>query len=661
MNRLSKRPHRALRWALVGTLLVVAVGAAGVRYGNDVAIWFENDAPSESVGTWEDGSLINGKRLPTCGANFVAYSRLCTALGRNTVNGAVRDVVLAAYERVGETCPGVMFTYGETGWPRGGRIRPHVTHRNGLSVDFMVPVRDASGNPARFPASPRNKFGYNVEFDDQGRAGELAIDFESMAAHIWALSECAQEQEMGLRRVIFDPELQPLLFATEYGAKIRDTITFSKKRSWVRHDEHYHVDFTLQTESGRPALAETEGDEQDMTATPTADRLAWWKEATFGMFIHWGVYAIPGRGEWIMYQEHIPVDEYTELAERFQPKAYDPAAWVELAKDAGMKYMVLVTRHHDGYCLFDSRVSDSTSVKCAAKRDFVADFVEACRAADMRVGLYYSLVDWRFPGVLPVSVRREDAVYAPMVDQAHAQVRELLTNYGKIDILWYDMMTPHEPELWRSAELNAMARELQPDILINNRAGLPEDFGTPENQVIPEKRAWEACYTMNRSWAYCPHDQNYKPVRELVRLITSCAGDCGNFLLNVSPGPDGRIPTEQAERLREIGKWMRANGAAIYGAGRSPIDAPALGLSSRVGNKVYLMIQRWPGTTLPFAWCGSKVVAARVLGTGQEGRVEQSGDRVWVHDLPEYPPDPYMPVIELEFEGEPKPSDPPYQ
>jgi alpha-L-fucosidase len=160
----------------------------------------------------------------------------------------------------------------------------------------------------------------------------------------------------------------------------------------------------------------------------SVDRLTWRQSARFGMFIHWGLYSLPGRGEWIMYQEHRPADEYAVLADRFQPRAFDPSQWVALAQDAGMKYMVFTTRHHDGYCLFDSAASDFTSVKTAARHDFVAEFVRACRTAGMRIGLYYSLVAWRFPGVLPRSVERRAAALVPMVDQAHAQVRELRTN-----------------------------------------------------------------------------------------------------------------------------------------------------------------------------------------------------------------------------------------
>ena len=390
------------------------------------------------------------------------------------------------------------------------------------------------------------------------------------------------------------------------------------------------------------------------------DRIAWWQQARFGMFIHWGDYSVPARDAWIMYQEHIPFQEYKKFAQQFNPKNYNPAQWVAMAKDAGMKYIVITTRHHDGFCLFDSKVSDFTAPKTGAGRDLIAEFADACHAAGMRMGFYYSLVDWRFPGVLPHGTRKDNAVYKKMIDQAHAQVRELLTNYGTVDILWYDMLMPNDPVLWRSKELNAMARKLQPNIIINDRAGVPGDFSTPENVVKAQPGPWESCYSMNRSWGYARYDRNYKSVNEILRLLGSCASQGGNFLLNVAPAADGRFPIEAVERLRSIGQWMRINGKAIYGAGPSPIGDPNLGLETRVGDKVYFLIQRWPGSTVPFAWCGSKVKSARLLANGQLARIEQKGDRVWLHDLPEYPVDPYLNVIELTFEGEPRPSNPAY-
>ena len=389
--------------------------------------------------------------------------------------------------------------------------------------------------------------------------------------------------------------------------------------------------------------------------------MRWWQEAKFGMFIHWGVYSVPGRGEWLMYQEHVPIAEYANLANQFNPKDFNPKEWVAKAKEAGMKYVVLTTRHHDGFCLFDSKVSDFTAPKTASKRDFVKEFADACHSAGMRMGFYYSLVDWHYPGVLPQGYPLAPTTMKILADQAQAQVYELLSNYGTVDILWYDGMSPNDPEGWRSKELLAMARKLQPNMIINDRSGIPADFGTPENSVTAQSRPWESCFCMNRTWGYAKYDRNYKPVHELLRLLASCASQKGNFLLNVSPDGDGTIPIEQIEILNGIGKWMKINGKAIYGAGPSPVIAANLGMATMVGDKVYLLIQRWPGSTVPLAWIGSKVKSACLLATGQYARIEQQGDRVWLHDMPQYPPDPWLTVIELTFEGAPKPSDPAYK
>ena len=387
----------------------------------------------------------------------------------------------------------------------------------------------------------------------------------------------------------------------------------------------------------------------------------WWTDARFGMFIHWGVYSSPGRGEWLMYQEHIPFSEYALLADQFNPQKYNPKEWVAKAKAAGMKYVVLTTRHHDGFCLFDSKVSDFTAPKTGSKRDLIKEFADACHEAGLRMGFYYSLQDWHFPGVLPQGSPVNSSTMKLLADQARDQVRELLTNYGKVDILWFDGLTVDGPEGWHSKELLEIARKLQPEILINDRSGLPGDFATPENVVAAQSRPWESCFCMNRTWGYAPNDRNYKPVNEILRLLASCASQSGNFLLNVSPDGEGIIPVEQDELLKKIGKWMQVNGKAIYGAGPSPVVAPNLGMTSRVGDKVYMLIQRWPGSTVPFAWCGSKVKSARMLTTGQLARIEQKGDRVWLHDLPQTPPDPWLNVIELTFEGEPKASEPAYR
>lgn len=392
-----------------------------------------------------------------------------------------------------------------------------------------------------------------------------------------------------------------------------------------------------------------------------SDKIAWWREARFGMFIHWGLYAIPARGEWQMYQEHVPVPEYSKLAQQFNPPSGAPDEWVRLARAAGMKYIVLTTRHHDGFCLFDTETTDFSAPKTATGRDLIAEFVAACRRAKMPFGFYYSLVNWRFPGVLPISPDTPDSVYLPMIAEAHAQIRELCTHYGKVDILWYDMLVPTDTILWRAHALEKMVRELQPEILINDRGGLPGDFATPENSISAKNRPWEACFSMNRTWGYAKYDRNFKSPHELLRLLATCVAEDGNFLLNVAPDANGQIQPEVVATLNDMGHWLRQNGTAIYGAGPAPVPAYNLGLTTRVGNRVYLLVQRWPGSPVPFAWCGSPVKSARILATGPAARIVQQGDRVWLYDLPETPPDPYLPVIELQFDGEPKASTPAYR
>lgn len=223
----------------------------------------------------------------------------------------------------------------------------------------------------------------------------------------------------------------------------------------------------------------------------SAAKIEWFNEARFGLFIHWGLYSIPARGEWIMYTEHIPKEEYNKLADQFNPENFDAMAWAKLAKQAGAKYMVLTARHHDGFCLFDSKFTDFTSVKTAARRDFVAEYVQACRLVGLKVGIYYSIASWQWPAIHTGPLAAPSG-WKSLVDDMHAQLEELMSNYGKIDMLWYDgAFIPGIQECstqarhWRSFELNQMVRRHQPDILINDRSGLKEDFTTPEQIISP--------------------------------------------------------------------------------------------------------------------------------------------------------------------------------
>jgi alpha-L-fucosidase len=392
-----------------------------------------------------------------------------------------------------------------------------------------------------------------------------------------------------------------------------------------------------------------------------SQRMKWFHEARFGMFIHWGLYSLLGRGEWVMFHERISRDEYAKLAERFNPSRFDADAWAGLAAEAGMKYMVLTTRHHDGFCLFDSQVSDFTSVKTAAKRDFVAEYVEACRKAGLKVGFYYSLLDWRFPGYFDPVKYKESA--QAMVEQYHRQVVELMTHYGKIDVLWYDgAWLPYAPEgtdvpaFWGSRQVNAEVRKLQPHILINNRSGVDEDLDTPEQHVTASKpgRGWESCMTMGDScgWGYIKNNPNMKTLPQLLQNLSTAAAGEGNYLLNCGPKPDGRIRAKEQARLRAMGAWLDRHGEAVYGSQRCPLSGGMLGLWTAKGTTGYLHVFRWPGQEAVTAWVGTKPKSAELLTTGKRAKVRlEHNGRLVISGLPRKPPDKNAAVIKVEFEG----------
>ena len=400
--------------------------------------------------------------------------------------------------------------------------------------------------------------------------------------------------------------------------------------------------------------------------TPIPASHSWFNEARLGIFIHWGLYSVHGRDVWSMYNEQTPVSEYAQLAEQFAAQNYDPTEWATLASEAGAGYMVMCTRQHDGFSLFDSDVSDFTSVKTAAQRDLVREYADAARQAGLRVGFYYSLLDWRYPGYFD-GPNGDSGAWTELVDYVHTQLEELCTRYGQVDVLWYDGWWPYGAEDWRSEELNAAIRGWQPGILINDRSGLPEDFDTPEQFVplSPGERMWESCMTMNNHWGYCPEDKEWKSTDAIIRDIVHCASGNGNYLLNVGPDGTGAFPPESVTTLRELGGWLRSNGEAVYGtddiaALRQQVGEWAV---SRVGmvhtfptaknHTLYIHAHNWPGRELVVGNLTSRVLAVRFVDGGGSINFEQDGTRVRLNGLPQYAPDPYDTVIALDCDEAP--------
>ena len=307
---------------------------------------------------------------------------------------------------------------------------------------------------------------------------------------------------------------------------------------------------------------------EQQVASTREKRMAWWREARFGMFIHFGLYSAIGRHEWVMSMEGISKEEYETYADRFQPKEGCCKEWAKLAKAAGMKYMVLTTRHHEGFSLWDSKVNPFNSVNYGCHRDIVKEFVEACREEGLKIGFYSSIMDWRHPDGAACATDLE--ARRRFLDYIEALNTELLTNYGKIDILWYDVAQPMAtPEEWDSVNRNQRLRALQPHIIINDRSRLAEDFGTQEGKIRVLDRDWEACMTFNDiSWGYLD-DQQILPyaysAQRIIRMLNQCACNGGNLLLNVGPKPDGSIPKDAIRPLTEVGTWLRHNGEAVYG------------------------------------------------------------------------------------------------
>lgn len=426
-------------------------------------------------------------------------------------------------------------------------------------------------------------------------------------------------------------------------------------------------------------------------------RTEWFLCDRFGMFIHWGLYAIPARGEWVRSVERIDTETYQAYFDEFDPVNYDPKEWAKSAKAAGMKYAVLTAKHHDGFCLYDSQLTEYKSTRTKAGRDLVREFLEAFRNEGLRVGLYYSLLDWHhedYPAYGDkIHPMRDNEGYkgkkhqlSNYVDYMHGQVKELLTNYGKLDIMWFDFSYDNmSGETWRATELMEMVRSIQPHILVDNRLDASGeqggsikseeptiysgDFASPE-QIIPPKGVidsagrsipWEACITLNNNWGYHATDKFYKSPRSVIHKLVECVSKNGNMLLNVGPDAKGEIPLESREILAEIGSWMRANNESIHGCGVSEIAKPEWGRYTQKGNKLYAHIFEESVGPINLKGLAGKVKKARLLSDHSEvvlirpwNTSEFPEDAFINFGTPEhhtYPlPDEINTVVELELE-----------
>lgn len=398
-------------------------------------------------------------------------------------------------------------------------------------------------------------------------------------------------------------------------------------------------------------------------------RLDWWRDARFGMFIHWGLYAIPagvwkgeevdGIGEWIMQRRRIPVAEYEQLASQFNPTQFDAARWVSLAREAGQKYLIITAKHHDGFCMFDSKVTTYDIVDATPfGRDPMTELADECQRQGIRFGFYYSQTqDWHHPDGDGNDWDYDEASKdfdGYIENYVKPQVRELLTHYGPIAVIWFD--TPRRITERQSRELLDLVHRLQPDCLVNGRLGNAlGDYAEARDNAIPEalvEADWETPATINDTWGYKVNDHNWKPAEELIRKLVDIASKGGNYLLNVGPTAEGIIPAPSVERLQAVGDWLKANGESIYGTRPGPIQGLHWCRSTVRPGKLYLHVFDWPelGDIRVPRMMGN-VIGAYLLADRERRSLPAQviGDRVFVRG-PEKAPDSADTVVVLEIE-----------
>ena len=421
---------------------------------------------------------------------------------------------------------------------------------------------------------------------------------------------------------------------------------------------------------------------------PTAGDTSWFVHDRFGLFIHWGIYSAAARHEWVKNYERIPDEEYQKYFDHFDPDLYDPNVWAQEARNAGMKYFVVTSKHHDGFCLWDSAYTDYKAPNTPARRDLLYPMVDAFRAQGLKVGFYHSLIDWHHPefpvdGLHPM---RDDLEYreanqdrdiARYREYLHNQTRELLTQFGKVDIMWFDFSYSQRDwgwsrgkgkEDWDSERLMAMTRELQPGIIVNDRLEIGGDVRTPEQYqprgwltVDGKPVVWEACQTFSGSWGYHRDNLDWKPVDMLVRMLVDTVSKGGNLLLNVGPNARGEFEPRAIERLRGIGEWMRLHSRSIYGCTASDFVPPPDCRYTQNGNRLYLHLFAWPFKHVHLDGLADRVEYAQLLNDASEIKMlridphQQAqnttvggvGANTLTLELPVQKPPVAVPVIEL--------------
>ena len=419
------------------------------------------------------------------------------------------------------------------------------------------------------------------------------------------------------------------------------------------------------------------------------ERMAWWTNDRFGMFIHWGLYALPARHEWVKNQERLTNEDYQKYFDNFNPDLYNPREWAKMAKAAGMKYAVITTKHHEGFCLFNSKFTDYKSVNTAIGKDLLKEWVDAFRAEGLKIGFYYSLIDWHHPDFTVDRMHPQRTDDKAKLDELNKnrdmnkyreylqnQVRELMTNYGKVDILWLDFSYPGENGKghndWDSEKLLRMVRTLQPGILVNDRLDLKEyedgwDFTTPEQYKVakwPEfngkKVPWETCQTFSGSWGYYRDEHTWKNTKQLLDLLIESVSKGGNLLLNVGPTARGAFDERAQSRLNAMGDWMKLNSRSIYGCTQAPAEFEVpdncLLTYNPTTNRLYIHLLDYPLQNLTLHGYGGNVKYAQFLHDASEikiskrteyGMKEGSDSNDLNLSLPVTKPNIEIPVIEL--------------